>query len=85
MAKLVFLGKLADLAGKAEAEFRFTAPLDWPDVMGWLEDCFSETLADAVRDPRVRVAVNGKLLADKEALELHIADELAFLPPVSGG
>jgi molybdopterin synthase sulfur carrier subunit len=85
VAKLVFLGKLADLARRPEAEFGFTAPLDWPDVLGWLEDCCSEALADAIRDPRIRVAVNGALLPDKEALVLQITDELAFLPPVSGG
>jgi len=84
-AKLVFLGRLTDLAGRAEAEFGFTAPLDWPDVLAWLEDAYSEALADAVLDPKVRVAVNGIILADREGLELRDGDELAFLPPVSGG
>ncbi|NBW75382.1 MAG: MoaD/ThiS family protein [Sphingomonadaceae bacterium] len=85
MAKLVFLGRLADLAGRAEAEFGFSAPLDWLDVVQWLTDCFSEALGDAVRDPKVRVALNGVILTDRKGLELHNHDELAFLPPVSGG
>jgi sulfur-carrier protein len=85
MARLVFLGRLADVAGKGEAEFGFSSPLDWPDVIAWLEDAFSVTLAESVLDPRVRLAVNGQLLADRESLILDNSDELAFLPPVSGG
>jgi molybdopterin synthase sulfur carrier subunit len=84
-AKLVFLGRLSELAGKAEAEVGFTSPLDWPAVIAWLEDCFSAALADAVRDVRVRLAINGSLLQDREGLVLRDGDELAFLPPVSGG
>ncbi len=85
MARMVFLGRLADVAGKGEAEFGFSSPLDWPDVIAWLEDAFSATLADSVRDPRTRLAINGEVLADRESLVLNIGDELAFLPPVSGG
>ena len=84
-AHLVFLGKLADLAGRGEADLCFTAPLDWPAVLAWLEDAFSPALAEAVRHPRVRLACNGAVLADREALMLADGDELAFLPPVSGG
>lgn len=85
MAKLLFLGRLADVAGEAEVELRLADPLDWPAVLSRLEDCFSTALADAVSDARVRVAINGTLLAEREALELGVSDEIAFLPPVSGG
>jgi sulfur-carrier protein len=84
-AKLVFLGRLVDIAGRSEQVFGFTAPLDWPDVVAWVEDCFSEELAELVRGNKVRIAVNGSVLADKAALILKDGDELAFLPPVSGG
>jgi sulfur-carrier protein len=84
-AKLVFLGRLADIAGRSEHVFGFTAPLDWPDVVAWVADCFSAELADLVCGDKVRIAVNGSLLTDKAALILKDGDELAFLPPVSGG
>lgn len=84
-AKLVFLGRLEDLAGRPSQDIAASAPLDWTDVLGWLGGGYSGELVDAVRADRVRVAVNGALLADKQALVLADGDELAFLPPVSGG
>ena len=78
MAKLVFLGKLADVAGAAERE---VAPGRLADLLAALP----VQLAVALLDERVRVALNGELIAHPEAIELHAGDELAFLPPVSGG
>ena len=39
----------------------------------------------APEDPRVKLAVNGILLQDTDAPVLKEGDEIAFLPPVSGG
>lgn len=83
--KLVFLGKLADLAGRGESTLGSSAPLDWPDVRAWIEDMHGEAIADEIASARVKVAVNGKLLGDKQALQVWKDDEIAFLPPVSGG
>ena len=41
-------------------------------------------LTDAVQDPRIKLALNGELAA-REGLVVAPGDELAFLPPVSGG
>ncbi|HWU01630.1 MAG TPA: MoaD/ThiS family protein [Novosphingobium sp.] len=79
MARLVFLGRLADLAGDAPA--RVAAPLDWAGLLALLPPA----LAQAVAGPRVRVAVDGAVLADKATLALAGDEEVAFLPPVSGG
>jgi molybdopterin synthase sulfur carrier subunit len=76
---VVFLGKLADLAGAPT--LRLSAPLDWAG----LKAALPEALGEAVDDPRNRVAVNGALLADKAALQAGAGDEIALLPPVSGG
>jgi sulfur-carrier protein len=76
---IVFLGKLADLAGTAA--MKVDGPLDWQGLVASLPD----DVAEAARDPRNRVAVNGALLGDKAALEAQDGDEIAFLPPVSGG
>lgn len=77
--KLVFLGKLADLA--AVEERQVAAPLDWAGLLAALPAPVSE----ALQGPRTRIAVNGELLADKVALAAVDGDEVALLPPVSGG
>lgn len=76
-ARLVFLGKLADLAGVPELAVT-PGPLE--GVLATLEPA----LALALLDERVRVALNGELIGER-ALVLGAGDELAFLPPVSGG
>lgn len=77
--KLVFLGRLADLAGAQEREV--AAPLDWAGLLGALPT----QAAQVVRGDKVRLARNGELLADKSALIARDGDEIALLPPVSGG
>lgn len=77
--KLVFLGKLADLAGCAEMDA--AAPLDWQGLLAALP----QAAAQAVQEPRTKLALNGELLADKSALSAVDGDEIALLPPVSGG
>ena len=76
---LVFLGKLADLAGADDKQL--DGPLDWNALLGALQG----PLGDAVQDAKTRVAVNGELVADKTALAAQDGDEIALLPPVSGG
>ena len=77
--RLVFLGKLADLAGAPEREIE--APLDW----GSLVEALEGDLGDALEGEKVKLAVNGTVLADKRALMAEDGDEVALLPPVSGG
>ena len=79
MITVVLLGKLADLAGSPALQL--AGPLDWAGLLAALPDA----LAEAAGEPRTRVAVNGALLADKAALQAGDGDEIALLPPVSGG
>ncbi len=79
MVTVVFLGKLADLAGAPS--LGLAAPLDWAGLTAALPPA----LAEAIGDPRNRVALNGALLADKAGLQAGEGDEVALLPPVSGG
>ncbi|WP_347303369.1 MoaD/ThiS family protein [Croceibacterium sp. TMG7-5b_MA50] len=79
MITLVFLGKLAELAGTPTREV--SAPLDWPGLLGAL----GTALAAQAASDRVRLALNGALLADKTQLQAAAGDEVALLPPVSGG
>lgn len=79
MITVVFLGKLADLA--AARTIGLPAPLDWAG----LKAALAPAVADVLDDPRNRVAVNGALIADKASLQAGEGDEIALLPPVSGG
>jgi molybdopterin synthase sulfur carrier subunit len=69
MVHLVFLGRLADVSGPLSVPAGPLAALALPE---------------GVLGPRVRLALNGVLVA-AEGLMLADGDELAFLPPVSGG
>jgi len=84
--KLVFLGKLADLAGVPETELASSSgEIDWPDLLAWLGDWGSDELADVALSEKVKLALNGTVLADKTCLRAYHGDEVALLPPVSGG
>ena len=42
-------------------------------------------LADMLRSKSVRIAVNQTLVSDESAARLSATDEIALLPPLSGG
>ena len=76
---VVFLGRLRDLAGRETAEM--TAPLDWSGLLA----AVGVDLAAELGGARINVACNGVVLGDKTALYARDGDEIALLPPVSGG
>ena len=76
---LVFLGPLREMAGKDECSV--DAPLDWAGLLGIV----GPEIAAQLEDERVNVACAGKVLSDKRALIAQDGDEVALLPPVSGG
>jgi sulfur-carrier protein len=77
--KLVFLGRLADVAGGAERVVEGAGSLE--ALLASLEP----DMAAALNAERIKLALNGTLVTDRTALALRDGDELAFLPPVSGG
>lgn len=77
--KVVFLGRLRDLAGNEAVEMN--APLDWPGLLRSVDRNLAAELAGA----RISVACNGVVLADKATLQAEDGEEVALLPPVSGG
>ncbi len=83
MATVVPLGRLTDLAGAPT----LALPLPLATGLDWegLKAALPPLLSEALDDPRVRVAVNGALLSDKTRLQANAGDEIALLPPVSGG
>ena len=77
--RVVYLGQLGDLATPDHAELK--APLDWTGLLAAVPDLIAEQL----RSPKVRVACGGRVLANKTELMAQEGEEVALLPPVSGG
>lgn len=82
MAQLLFFGRLGDLAGGAERTLGLSEPHAIADLIGILAQT-DDLLGSVLGEPRVRYAING-VIVDADAL-VEDEDELAFLPPVSGG
>ena len=77
--RILFLGPLRDLAGMAEREV--AGPLDWEGLLA----AVGPEVAAQLTEARVNVACGGRVLADKTALRAEDGEEVALLPPVSGG
>jgi molybdopterin converting factor small subunit len=78
---LVFLGRLEDVAGMEQLRLEVVGPQALSAVLAQLP----EGLAQALAGPKVKLALNGALLPPGVEPSLADGDELAFLPPVSGG
>ena len=76
---ILFLGPLRDIAGEETREV--AAPLDWSGLL----EAVGPGVAEQLQQERVNVASAGRVLADKTALAAKDGDEVALLPPVSGG
>lgn len=76
---ILFLGPLRDMAGMESLAVE--APLDWSRLI----EAVGPDLSDQLANERVNVACAGRVLADKTALAAQDGDEVALLPPVSGG
>jgi molybdopterin synthase sulfur carrier subunit len=76
---IVFLGPLRDLA-KAECR-DVSAPLDWTGLLA----AVGPEIAEQLLADQLYVACGGKVLANKLSLYAMDGDEVALLPPVSGG
>jgi molybdopterin converting factor subunit 1 len=80
---VLLFGRLKDAFGASSiaapegvgtaAELRAMLANEYPD------------LAETIRSKAVRIAVNQELVADEANVRLSPADEIALLPPLSGG
>ena len=77
--RILFLGPLRDLAG--QDEMQVDAPLDWNGLL----EAVGTPVSAQLREERGNVACKGRVLADKTTLLAEDGDEVALLPPVSGG
>ena len=76
----MFIGRLEDIAGVPEMAVQLPEPTSLAAALRLLP----AGLAAALTGPKVRIAVNGAVVAS-DAATIEDADEVAFLPPVSGG
>lgn len=76
---ILFLGPLRDLAGMDE--MTADAPLDWHGLIA----AVGPEVAEQIQQDRINIACAGKVLNDKSKLQAREGDEIALLPPVSGG
>jgi molybdopterin synthase sulfur carrier subunit len=82
MIKVVFFASLREDVGMAE---QWVAATRMTEVFAQLRQTLSETAMTALTAENVRVAVNQALVEQLDAVELKEGDEVAFLPPVTGG
>lgn len=81
MARVLFFGRLSDLAGGRSR--------DWKVEGGTVSDLVAALarhdagLGEALQAPSVRCAVN-EIVTDRDTI-IGDEDEIAFMPPVSGG
>ena len=77
--RVILLGRLADLGGADQ--LGIPGPLDWAALLTALPS----GLAEEVSGDRVKIALDGVVLAEKASLHAPDGAEVALLPPVSGG
>lgn len=82
MATLLFFGALQDIMHGQQHDMALSQPLPLHMILAIITEN-NRTLALALADERVRFARNGEFV-DSNAM-IADGDELAFLPPVSGG
>jgi len=79
MTTILFLGRLQDAVGTGAMTAALPAEVrDTESLRGWLGRDHP-----ALRDPSVKIAVNAELHAGNAPVAE--GDEIAFLPPMSGG
>jgi molybdopterin synthase sulfur carrier subunit len=79
MITVVFLGKLADVAGSSQREVAAAETLD--QLVDTFEPPLRDVIENGLSDDSVRVGIDGRI----GRARLTDGCEIAFLPPVSGG
>ena len=84
MIRLVFLGKFGELAPAELAEVSLPREVrTLSDLQGWLAQN-APLLAKAIAATRTRLVLNQEVVHDLSRA-IASGDEVAFLPPMSGG
>jgi molybdopterin synthase sulfur carrier subunit len=81
--RVLFFASLKDTLGRDELLLETDAPMQLSAFIDRLADDLGADAREALTAESVRVAVNQELLNGEVAI--HDGDEVAFLPPVTGG
>jgi molybdopterin synthase sulfur carrier subunit len=85
MARVLFFGRLCDAAGAEELLTPLPAHARHVSDLKLLLARLNPELGAALEESGVRVAINQNLAPSKSDLEISDRDEIAFMPPMSGG
>ncbi|MEM9989154.1 MAG: MoaD/ThiS family protein [Pseudomonadota bacterium] len=81
-AYIFYFGKVSTLTGKDKEQIDLPETItNISSLRQWVDSRFQAE--GEFLDPKIRIAINGKILPDSSMLEQ--IDEIAFLPPVGGG
>jgi len=80
----IFYGRLRECAGAERRSIALAAPVDL-DAFRALVATDDPDLRDALSAPAVRIAVNDVLSPRGAEIIVRPGDEIAFMPPFSGG
>ena len=83
MIRVLFFASLREALGREAAEVSTAGPLSISDLVARLVDELGEEARAALTAESVRVAVNQEITSGN--VEVYPDDEVAFLPPVTGG
>ncbi len=82
-ARILFFASLRDATQIDELELRLDEPLGLSALIDKLAEQLPAAAMEALRAENVRVAVNQTFLTG--SAEIQPGDEVAFMPPVTGG
>jgi len=82
VTRLLFFGRLGDLARTGPTHLSLDVPRTVAQIKTMIA-AHDPVLGQALHAPTTRVIVNDAFVDDKATVTDH--DEIAFLPPVSGG
>ena len=80
---VLFFASLRDVVGAASISVQLPVPAGQRELLAVLGERFSDTVIQALQAENVRISVN-KTLAT-QPLSYSDGDEIAFLPPTTGG
>jgi len=82
MVKILYFGRLSDVAGRREEIFDLPANIgNLIELKSWLDE--THQLEGSLDDPSIKTMINQTLVHDNFTLKGD--EEIGFLPPVGGG
>ena len=84
VVRVLFFGRLRDQVGEAERDVALGDAVELARFRDFAAAGDAD-LAEALAAPHIRVAINAALIAPTAAAMVAPGDEVAFMPPFSGG